>query len=542
MDNENQNSVETGEQEKILLEKQGERAANRIRLILIVLFVFAIFIGLKSGTITADTLPFFATGVGLYVCVTILAFIYVRREWYHYLAKYGFLAMEITGFFLANVSYLFATPENMILSIRNPTRLLIYAILIATTLLRFSPVFTIVAGAGYALSYAGLILLLVFWRGLSWNNNIDFYFDRQMVNTGDTILVILFIFALGLVLGLGARFARQLLSQLNAARQESGESATRLSVVLDDAVDTIMGLKEGIDTIDRVTAENDSLNVNQMSAIEETSATIEQMANSIQSITRKSELQDQLCDKNAASMQQLHNMVEAIRGLAEKAAIKGEDTLKHARDGENELGEAVKGIHRIQAGSARVREIVNVINAIAEQTNLLALNAAIEAARAGEEGRGFSVVADEIGKLANLSSRNAREIEALLLESYDDTKRGVVSITTTFDALHGITEGISKMVSQFNQVTQLMDEQSQTSQHVNEQTSKIQGIARDMMHATQEQLKGTQDIIKSVQEINGSASYLVRASNSLRDSSEGLRKNYQELNKHIQRYVISDSD
>ncbi len=143
-------------------------------------------------------------------------------------------------------------------------------------------------------------------------------------------------------------------------------------------------------------------------------------------------------DQMLAGVDAIERMTQEKRGVAE--SLSG-----MAKTGELNMRETVGAIAEIRTSTSTILDLVGIINGVAAQTNLLAMNAAIEAAHAGEYGAGFAVVADEIRKLAETSSRNARDASVSLKAIAAKIESASAQTEQTNETFRGILGGIGEV-------------------------------------------------------------------------------------------------
>ena len=144
-----------------------------------------------------------------------------------------------------------------------------------------------------------------------------------------------------------------------------------------------------------------------------------------------------------------------------------------ADNAQNVVTDAIDAMRNIETSSAKITQIIGLIDEIAFQTNLLALNAGVEAARAGESGKGFAVVAQEVRELAQRSAGAAKEIKELIANSSDQVEAGVSLVNRTGSALTEIENEVSRINDHIDSIVTSSREQSTALGEVNSAVNQM---------------------------------------------------------------------
>ncbi len=251
-----------------------------------------------------------------------------------------------------------------------------------------------------------------------------------------------------------------------------------------------------------------------------------QTSNELLSAAEKQSHEIQEAGQSALTMARSMNEVSGNAGqsakvarqslaAAEKGTLAVQDSIKGMNEIRGQIQETAKRIKRLGESSQEIGEIVELISDITEQTNVLALNAAIQAASAGEAGRGFTVVAEEVQRLAERSAEATKQIAAIVKTIQTDTQDAVSAME---ESTQGVVEGaklsdaagqaLAEIGSVSRDLSGLIENISSSTQHQAESATNVAKMMQEILRVTEQATAGTQRTAEAVDELSSLATEL----------------------------------
>jgi twitching motility protein PilJ len=304
--------------------------------------------------------------------------------------------------------------------------------------------------------------------------------------------------------------------QASVTEDVTGAIADSINFTIEELRTLVRGINSATDQVTKATQETQAISnrlyeasQRQNREIQQASASVLQMAQSINEVS-------QTANQSARVAQQ---------SLA--AAEKGGQVVQNQIAGMNEIRSQIqdtsKRIKRLGESSMEIGEIVELISDITEQTNVLALNAAIQAASAGEAGRGFTVVAEEVQRLAERSGEATKQIEAIVKTIQADTQDAVAAMEkSTVGVVEGtkLSDAAGQALTEIQKVSRdLADLISRISAQTQMQSTSVTDVTRGMQGI----LKITEETTEGTKQTNVSIGQLTKLAAELRSSVAGFK-------------------
>lgn len=289
----------------------------------------------------------------------------------------------------------------------------------------------------------------------------------------------------------------------------SGDLTRKISVTSEDEIGLLM------QAMSRMNAGLIDIVGNVRTGVSTIAAASSQIAMGNIDLSARTESQASSLEETASATEELTSTVKQNAENARQANQLASSASTVAVQGGEVVGQVVSTMSDINASSAKIVEIINVIDGIAFQTNILALNAAVEAARAGEQGRGFAVVASEVRSLAQRSASAAKEIKQLIDDSVTKVNVGSRLVEQAGATIHEVVNSVHRVSDIVSEITLASNEQSVGIEQVNQAIGQMDQTTQENAALVEEAAAAAQSLQEQAHQLEKTVSLFKLESDQL---------------------------
>ncbi len=298
----------------------------------------------------------------------------------------------------------------------------------------------------------------------------------------------------------------------------TGAIADSVNATIDELRRLVSGITTAANQVTTATGEAQKITGQLLQAAQKQSGEIRSTSNAVTRITAS-------INEVSANAAESARVAENSLAAAGKGAVAVQNAIHGMNDIREQIQETAKRIKRLGESSQEIGEIVQLISDITEQTNVLALNAAIQAASAGEAGRGFTVVAEEVQRLAERSAEATKHIAAIVRSIQSDTHDTVVAMERS---TQGVVEG-----------TKVADSAGKALQEIGLVSRQLATLIASISSATTSQAEAAAQIAARMQDILGITNLTTEGTHKTATSTEQLAALAQELKLSVAGFKLA---
>jgi methyl-accepting chemotaxis protein len=365
--------------------------------------------------------------------------------------------------------------------------------------------------------------------------------NTDAAQSAKTIILVVTILGFTFALGIGiylSRFIARLINRIGDDAEIIANGDLTLEVIYqskdefgklcDSLRKMVSSLHTTISEVTEASAAVASASTQISSSTEEMAAGAQEQTSQASEVASAVEEMTKTIIENSKNASNTSDTAKESKQAAEQGGKIVEDTIAGMTTIANVVKMSADTVKELGKSSDQIGEIISVIDDIADQTNLLALNAAIEAARAGEQGRGFAVVADEVRKLAERTTKATKEIAGMIKKIQGETA----------GAVNAMEQGTQKV----DEGMQLADKAGESLKDIVDISQRVTDMVNQIAAASEEQSSASEQISKNVEAISAVTNQTATGTQQIAHAAEDLNRLTENLSQLVGRFKLSNSD